>query len=116
MKATGRSFMESWPGLFPTGEEETKPLKLTGTARAGSGLVCEAMVNNTIANALDTIQVKVVPFNSRWNTGIALPVKEVKQKGDIFPTQEYDWTKIEKMIEAYVEVVVLTSKSSYVII
>lgn len=76
----------------------------------------KAMVNNTIANALDTIQVKVVPFNSRWNTGIALPVKAVKQKGDIFPTQEYDWPKIEKMIEAYVEVVVLTSKSSYVII
>lgn len=76
----------------------------------------KAMVNNTIANALATIQVKVVPFNSKWNTGIALPVRKVTQKDGIFPVQEYDWKKIEEMIAAYAEVMVLSSKSSYVII
>ena len=73
-------------------------------------------MNNTIANALATSQVTVVPFNSKWNTGIALPVRKVTQKDGIFPVQEYDWKKIEEMIAAYAEVMVLSSKSSYVII
>lgn len=76
----------------------------------------KTMVNNTIANALDTVQVKVVPFNSKWDTGISLPVEKVVQGNGIFPVQEYDWKMISEMIQAYVEVMVLTSKSSYVII
>ncbi|MCM1135522.1 MAG: NAD(P)H-dependent oxidoreductase [Clostridium sp.] len=76
----------------------------------------KAMVNDTIANALDTVQVKVVPFNSKWNTGVALPVKEVLRKESIFPVQEYDWKMVEETVRAYVEVVVLTSKSADVIL
>ena len=40
----------------------------------------KAMVNDTIANALDTIQCKIVPYNAEWNTGISLPVQSVIEK------------------------------------
>lgn len=95
--------------------------KLAGVISHGGGgeNVLEsykAMVNDTIANALDTIQVKVVPFNSKWDTGIALPVDSIGQDGGIFPVQGYDWKRVEEMLRAYVEVVVLSSKSSCVII
>ncbi|MDE6203449.1 MAG: hypothetical protein K2G19_08230, partial [Lachnospiraceae bacterium] len=75
----------------------------------------KAMVNDTIANALDTIQLKVVPYNSKWNTGISLPVKNVTQKNGIFPCQEYDWKMLEENIEKYVEIIVQTFKSLYAI-
>lgn len=66
----------------------------------------KAMVNDTIANALDTIQCKVIPYNTEWNTGISLPVQNVIEKDDIFPVQEYDWSAISQKIEEYVEIVV----------
>lgn len=62
----------------------------------------KAMVNDTIANALDTIQCRVVPYNSEWNTGISIPVYEVKEENDIFPKQTYDWKAIEGKIQEYV--------------
>ena len=65
----------------------------------------KAMVNDTIANALDTIQCKIVPYNSEWNTGISIPVSEVKEEDSIFPVQEYDWNSIEKKLRGYVELV-----------
>ena len=75
----------------------------------------KAMVNDTIANALDTIQFKMVPYNSKWNTGISLPVKNVTRNKGIFPCQEYDWRLLEENIEKYVEIVVQTFKSLYAI-
>jgi len=63
----------------------------------------KAMVNDTIANALDTIQLKIVPFNNEWNTGISLPVAKVMfDEGDIFPHQEYDWDLVSDRVGEYV--------------
>ncbi len=73
------------------------------------------MVNDTISNALGTVQMRTVPFNSEWNTGIALPVARVREQKSIFPLQEYDWEKIREEIRKYVEVIVQTSKSLYAI-
>ena len=68
----------------------------------------KAMVNDTIANALDTIQCKIVPYDDEWNTGISLPIHNVIEKDDIFPIQEYDWEMIEQKIQEYVKCVVQT--------
>ncbi len=64
----------------------------------------KAMVNDTIANALDTIQCKIIPYNKEWNTGISLPVKNVAEEESIFPIQTYDWDEIENDIKNYVEI------------
>lgn len=66
----------------------------------------KAMVNDTIANALDTIQCKTVPYNSEWNTGISLPVQKVLEGDHIFPIQKYDWNLLTQKLKAYVELVV----------
>lgn len=67
----------------------------------------KAMVNDTIANALDTIQLKLVPYSEEWDTGISLPVCKVTFSDDnVFPIQEYDWDSIETAISEYVSKVV----------
>lgn len=63
------------------------------------------MVNDTIANALDTIQCRVVPYNSEWNTGISVPVKNVLEKKGVFPVQEYDWKMITGILTEYADMV-----------
>ena len=50
----------------------------------------KAMVNDTIANALETIQCRVIPFDSEWNTGISLPISKIEETDSIFPVQRYD--------------------------
>lgn len=65
----------------------------------------KAMVNDTIANALDTIQCKVVPYTDEWNTGISLPVDKVGEEDSIFPVQKYDWEAMERKIAEYVNCV-----------
>ena len=61
------------------------------------------MVNDTIANALETIQMKIVPFKEEWNTGISLPVKRaIFREDSIFPAQEYDWDSITEKIAEYI--------------
>ena len=65
----------------------------------------KAMVNDTIANALDTIQCKTIPFNSEWNTGISLPVQSVQEEDSIFPIQIYDWNLLIQKIRDYIEIV-----------
>lgn len=68
------------------------------------------MVNDTIANALVTIQMKVIPYSDDWNTGIALPVKNAKFiVEDIFPKQEYNWDEINEKIAEYVDLVINSS-------
>ena len=65
------------------------------------------MVNDTIANALDTIQMKLIPFDDEWNTGISLPVEKVTfHENSVFPTQEYNWSYIEGRIIEYVSKVI----------
>lgn len=66
----------------------------------------KAMVNDTIANALDTIQCKLVPYNDEWDTGISLPVCKVEEEKGIFPIQKYEWNTIEEKIKEYVEIIV----------
>lgn len=66
----------------------------------------KAMVNDTIANALDTIQCKLVPYNDEWDTGISLPVCKVEEEKGIFPIQKYEWNAIEEKIREYVEIIV----------
>ena len=73
------------------------------------------MVNDAIANALDTIQMKVVPYSSKWDTGISLPVWHVREGEGIFPMQEYDWESMEEKLHNYVEVIVQTARSLYAI-
>ncbi len=65
----------------------------------------KAMVNDTIANAIDTIQGKIVPYNSEWNTGISLPVQKVLEEDGIFPIQEYDWNLLTRKLIDYIELV-----------
>ena len=62
----------------------------------------KAMVNDTIANALETIQCTLVPYDEEWNTGISLPVSAVQQRDSIFPLQEYDWPSADEKIQKYV--------------
>lgn len=66
----------------------------------------KAMVNDTIANALDTIQCKIVPYSDEWNTGISVAVHHVEQDSHIFPIQQYEWSTIEEKVREYVSCVV----------
>jgi multimeric flavodoxin WrbA len=71
----------------------------------------KAMVNDTIANALDTIQIQLIPFSDTWNTGIALPVSKVSyESSKIFPIQEYDWKLIGSRVFDYVSLVLSAVK------
>lgn len=108
----------------PSGEPELWG-KLAGIiSHAGGGerelMICKAMVNDTIADALDAVGVKVVPFNSRWNTGISFAAPEKKEEGikgeGIFSAPEYDWRQIEEKTGMYVEIVVQTSRTLYAIL
>ena len=66
----------------------------------------KSMVNDTIANALETIQCKTIPFNEVWNTGISIPVCKIEEKHDIFPVQLYDWAAIREIVQEYVNCVI----------
>ena len=71
------------------------------------------MVNDTIANALETIQLRLIPYNEEWDTGISLPVKKtIFQCDSVFPNQEYDWDFIANEVSEYVNMVVTTINSS----
>ncbi len=70
----------------------------------------KAMVNDTIANALDTIQCKVIPYSEKWDTGISIPVQRVDETESIFPVQNYDWKSAEEIIKRYVEKVLAEQK------
>ncbi len=69
------------------------------------------MVNDTIANALETIQLKPVPLNGEWNTGISIPLANAAFSSDmLFPKQEYDWNDITVQISDYVEQILRAAK------
>lgn len=63
------------------------------------------MVNDTVANALATIQLKTIPFDTDGKAGISLPVREVKQGSGIFPLQQYDWERLTASVRSYVRIV-----------
>lgn len=43
------------------------------------------VVNDPIANALNTIQLKLIPFNDKWNTGIVVrPINEMTSDEHLF--------------------------------
>ena len=71
----------------------------------------KTMVNDIIADALNRMNLRTVPYNSKWNTGIVLPI------GNDFQRREriYDQKLPEKEIRQYVDVIVQTSKSLYAI-
>ena len=86
--------------------------KITGVISHGGGgdwalKSYKHMVNDTIANALDTIQMKLIPFSDEWDTGISLPVDNVTFRDDsIFPIQEYNWDFITGRVASYVDKIV----------
>ncbi|MCI9225853.1 MAG: flavodoxin family protein [Acutalibacter sp.] len=63
----------------------------------------KAMVNDTIANALDTIKFKTMAYDEEWGTGISLPVADVTEDGGIFPVQSYNWQAAEDRLKEYME-------------
>ncbi len=70
------------------------------------------MVNDTIANALDTIQLRLIPFDDEWNTGISLPVEKASFTNHaIFPVQQYDWENLTQHISGYMEQIVKSLSS-----
>lgn len=64
----------------------------------------KAMVNDTIANALETIQLKTVAFDTEWETGISFGVSKVTEQSDIFPIQEYEWNTILHKLRTYINI------------
>ena len=72
----------------------------------------KAMVNDTIANALDTIQCRVVPYDSEWDTGISLPVEKVLEEEGIFPIQKYDWELLTQKLRNYIELVLEAARQT----
>ena len=91
-----------------TYQSEVYGIKTGVISHGGGGTLAldsyKNMVNDTIANALETIQMKLIPFDDHWNTGISLPVEKVTFKDDnIFPFQEYDWDFITRKIKEYLD-------------
>lgn len=65
----------------------------------------KAMVNDTIANALETVQLKTVAFDADSAAGISLGVSRVIEQSGIFPVQEYDWDSIVQKLKEYTDVI-----------
>ena len=88
--------------------------KRTGVISHGGGEAWaldsyKKMVNDTIANALDTIQMKLIPLNDEWDTGLSIPVEKATfQNGDIFPIQEYDWDFVTSRVKEYTDKLIST--------
>lgn len=62
------------------------------------------MVCDTIANALDTIQLRMVPFDEENSTGLVLTLESaVFTPGSPFPRQEHDWGRIEAAVRCYIQ-------------
>ena len=68
----------------------------------------KAMINDTIANALETIQLKTVAFDMDWETGISFGVSKVTEESGVFLIQEYEWDSIEKKIKEYADLILLS--------
>lgn len=94
--------------------------KLAGIITYGKGDIwapedCKIMVNDTISNILGALGLKIVPYNSKWNTGISLTVRNIPTGNETFLVKEHDWKMMEEAVRRYVEVIVQTSKSLHAI-
>lgn len=99
-------------GIISYGEVERKtPKDRIPVALQEKLLRYKVMVNDIIAEAIGRINMRTVPYNSKWNTGIALPVGEDRNGKE----QSYDPKLLEQEIRQYVEVIVQTSKSLHAI-
>lgn len=67
----------------------------------------KTMVNDTIASALCMMQVKTVPYNLKWDTGIVLPLDNACQ----IRGEEWKQEELEEEVRKYVKVIVQTAKS-----
>lgn len=76
---------------------------------------CKVMVNDTVSAVLASLGLKVVPYNSQWNTGISLTVRNIPTGNETLLVKEHDWKMMEETVKRYVEVVVQTSKSLHAI-
>lgn len=96
--------------------------KLAGIISYGGGgermlMRYKAMVNDVIADALEASRLKVVPFNSQWNTGLSFPVTEAEGiREKMFPVKEFQWGQAEEKVEMYVKIMVQTSRTLYAIL
>lgn len=101
------TFLHWWKDNLYRSEVYGTPVGIISHGGASDGALksYQAMVNNTISNALDTIQCKTVPSNSEWNTGISLPVQSVLEGSGIFPIQKYDWDLLAQTLRAYIALV-----------
>jgi multimeric flavodoxin WrbA len=66
------------------------------------------VVNDPIYNALQTIQLKLVPFNDEWNTGISISSLDIEQKNT-----SQKGLKIDEYIERVLSVYNQTQKMKY---
>lgn len=73
----------------------------------------KAMVNDTIANALDTIQLRTVAYDKVWTTGLSLPLVGAADMGGIFPSQSYDWAALEEKLKGYVKTFLACAGKEY---
>ncbi len=94
--------------------------KLAGIISYGNGERwtpenCKTMVNDTMCNVLNALGLKVVPYNSKWNTGISLTVRNIPAGGETLLVKEQDWKMMEEAVKRYVEVIVQTSKSLHAV-
>lgn len=98
------TFLHWWKDQSYRSELHGLPVGIISHGGAGQWALpsYRAMVNDTIANALDTIQCAVVAGGEAWPTGISLPVREVAETDGVFPVQEYDWTAIDRQLADYV--------------
>lgn len=73
------------------------------------------MVNDTISNVLNALGLKVIPYNSKWNTGLSLTVRNMSAGNETLLVKEQDWKMMEEAVRRYVEVIVQTSKSLHAV-
>lgn len=85
---------------------------LAGIISYGEGKYQDKIVNDIISETLEKMQIKIIPYNSKWDTGICLPIDHegtIKESG-------YDMGMLESEIEQYVKVVLQTAKSLHAIV
>lgn len=64
--------------------------------------------NDILADALEELKVKIVPFNSKWSTGILISDNVLAQKEGEYSAEE--------AIRTYVEIMIQTSRIAHVIL
>ncbi len=74
---------------------------------------CKTMVNDTIANALDILRMRVVPFNSKWDTGIALSLSPERKERKTICSAGGQGEAAEERLKNYIKVITQTARTLY---